>query len=70
VSLCNPANLAWRKSSRSGGGEDSSCVETASAPALILVRDSKSPSVGALMFSPDQWHCLIRGVKNEELDRL
>lgn len=36
----------WRKSSRSGGGEN--CVEIASGDPISAVRDSKSPDGSAL----------------------
>jgi hypothetical protein len=39
----------WRKSSHSGdnGGQ---CVELASLPGIVAVRDSKNPEGGALVF--------------------
>jgi hypothetical protein len=39
----------WRKSSHSGdnGGQ---CVELASLPGIVAVRDSKNPQGGALVF--------------------
>ncbi|MFC5674430.1 DUF397 domain-containing protein [Streptomyces incanus] len=36
--------LRWRKSSFSGGGDGNTCVETATPPTRIAVRDSKRPS--------------------------
>ncbi|WP_408610570.1 DUF397 domain-containing protein [Lentzea terrae] len=44
----------WRKSSYSGGAEDSDCVEV-SLSSDALVRDSKNPSGGVLTFSSAAW---------------
>ena len=45
---------AWRKSSYSGGTEDSNCVEIALV-GDALVRDSKNPDGAVLTFAPDAW---------------
>ncbi|MFJ9376030.1 DUF397 domain-containing protein [Streptomyces sp. NPDC101455] len=53
----------WRKSSYSNtdGGQ---CVEVASnLPALVPVRDSKTPGLGALLFSPSVWSVFVESVK-------
>ncbi|MFD5537906.1 DUF397 domain-containing protein [Streptomyces sp. NPDC127079] len=44
------APAPWKKSSYSGGGEGNDCVEVATGPAHISVRDSKDPAAGALSF--------------------
>ncbi|SFR30060.1 protein of unknown function [Lentzea waywayandensis] len=44
----------WRKSSYSGGTEDSDCVEV-SVAADALVRDSKNPAGGVLTFGAIAW---------------
>ena len=44
----------WRKSSYSGGTEDSDCVEV-SLSSDALVRDSKNPSGGVLTFTSAAW---------------
>lgn len=48
------SELAWRKSSYSGtnGGD---CVEVATTPAAVHVRDSKRPRAASLTFSAKQW---------------
>ena len=51
----------WRKSSYSGGAEDSNCVEVSLAHDA-LVRDSKNASGDALAFSPPAWAALIRSL--------
>ncbi|MDX3114379.1 MULTISPECIES: DUF397 domain-containing protein [Streptomyces] len=39
-------HLAWFKSTYSDGPEGDSCVEVATAPAVVHVRDSKNPEGG------------------------
>lgn len=43
----------WRKSSRSGAGND--CVEIANDGGDVLVRDSKNPDAGVVRFDPAEW---------------
>ncbi|MEU0836447.1 DUF397 domain-containing protein [Streptomyces sp. NPDC005969] len=48
------AHLTWRKSSYSGsGGGD--CVEVASSPGTVHVRDSKVRAEAVLAFPQEQW---------------
>ncbi|MGW2637531.1 DUF397 domain-containing protein [Streptomyces sp. NPDC001348] len=47
--------LAWFKSSYSSGNEGDSCVEIATAPGAIHVRDSKNTAGPRLAFAPDAW---------------
>ncbi|MFD4919828.1 DUF397 domain-containing protein [Streptomyces goshikiensis] len=46
--------LAWFKSSYSGGGGDN-CVEVAVSPEAIFVRDSKDTRLRPLAVSCDAW---------------
>ncbi|WP_221351546.1 DUF397 domain-containing protein [Streptomyces beigongshangae] len=46
--------LAWHKSSYSGGG-GGNCVEVAVRPHAVLVRDSKDTRRQALAVSRDAW---------------
>ncbi|MFF5722865.1 DUF397 domain-containing protein [[Kitasatospora] papulosa] len=46
--------LAWFKSSYSGGGGDN-CVEIAFGPEVVLVRDSKDVQKHTLAVSPHAW---------------
>ncbi|MFI2783086.1 DUF397 domain-containing protein [Streptomyces sp. ALB3] len=46
--------LAWFKSSYSGGGGDN-CVEIAFGPGAVMVRDSKDTRQPALAVSPHAW---------------
>ncbi|WP_316782700.1 DUF397 domain-containing protein [Streptomyces sasae] len=47
-------NLAWFKSSYSGGSGDD-CVEVATRPTTIHIRDSKNPQGPQLTLSPTTW---------------
>lgn len=46
--------LAWFKSSYSGGGGDN-CVEIAFGAQTVLVRDSKDMQLHTLAISPSAW---------------
>ncbi|MER5937083.1 DUF397 domain-containing protein [Streptomyces sp. NPDC001928] len=50
--------LVWVKSSYSSGG-DGDCVEVASRPHTIHVRDSKAPDEHQLAFSPESWRAFV-----------
>ncbi|MEU7702595.1 DUF397 domain-containing protein [Streptomyces sp. NPDC039028] len=47
-------DLAWFKSSYSSGG-DGDCVEVATCPSTVHVRDSKNPAGPQLVVSPATW---------------
>lgn len=50
------SELAWFKSSYSSGPDGDSCVEVATTPATIHVRDSKYRDVGPrLALAPGAW---------------
>lgn len=51
----------WRKSSYSGGSSDN-CVEVASAPAVVGVRDTKNREGGHLAVSRPAWSAFVRSV--------
>lgn len=55
---------AWRKSSYSGGGDGNNCVEIASSPARISIRDSKAPAEGILTFPAGPFTLFIESVKS------
>lgn len=48
-----PGTVAWRKSRRSIASGD--CVEVASTPGNIAVRDSKDPAGPMLAYSVTSW---------------
>ncbi|WP_330339667.1 DUF397 domain-containing protein [Streptomyces sp. NBC_00557] len=45
--------LHWQKSSYSG--DSSNCVETATTPTAIHIRDSKTPTAPHLTLAPSTW---------------
>ncbi|MFF2923050.1 DUF397 domain-containing protein [Streptomyces celluloflavus] len=45
----------WFKSSHSSGTEGDSCVEVATTPATVHVRDSKNAEGPSLRFAPNAW---------------
>ncbi|MGK5557518.1 DUF397 domain-containing protein [Actinomadura kijaniata] len=53
----------WRKASRStnNGGN---CVEVASTPGIVALRDSKSPQHGMLLISREEARALSKHIKN------
>ncbi|MFW6723991.1 DUF397 domain-containing protein [Streptomyces sp. MAR4 CNY-716] len=57
--------MTWRKSSYSGdnGGD---CIEVATAPTTVPVRDSKDPDGPHLTFTPTAWDAFVAAVKREE----
>jgi hypothetical protein len=63
-----PAGTKWRKSSYSAtqGG----CVDVASAPADVHVRDTKDRASGALTFGPAQWQARVRITADETYTEL
>lgn len=52
-------DLKWFKSSYSGQ-EGGNCVEVATCPHTVHVRDSKDTTVPALALSPDAWAAFLR----------
>jgi len=52
--------LVWFKSSYSSGTDGNSCVEIATTPAVIHVRDSKQHTTGPrLAFTPASWAVFV-----------
>ena len=49
------SELAWFKSSYSGGTDGESCVEVATTPATIHIRDSKVTNGPRLTLAPQAW---------------
>jgi hypothetical protein len=60
------SDARWRKSSRSGSGNN--CVEVADLGSGRAVRDSKNPTGGHLMFTATAWRAFTVGVKSGEFD--
>ncbi|WP_433634371.1 DUF397 domain-containing protein [Nocardia sp. CA-120079] len=60
----------WFKSSRSSG-TSGECVEVAHLDGgMVGVRDSKSPTGPALVFTPSEWDAFTAGVNHGEFDRI
>ncbi|MDX2900911.1 DUF397 domain-containing protein [Streptomyces scabiei] len=53
----------WRKSSYSGDGDGDECVEIATTPTRIAVRDSKAPSRATLTFSTPAFTSFLKALK-------
>ncbi|TWV57078.1 DUF397 domain-containing protein [Streptomyces misionensis] len=49
------SELAWFKSSYSGGNDGNSCVELAVSPGTVHVRDSKDTEGPRLTLTPGAW---------------
>lgn len=58
----NDDALEWFKSSHSGD-EGGQCVEVATSPTTVHVRDSKDPEGGTLTFTPDAWTAFAESLK-------
>ncbi|GGL86967.1 MULTISPECIES: DUF397 domain-containing protein [Micromonospora] len=54
------ARAGWRKSSHSG--DEGACVEFASIPGVVAVRDSKDPGGPQLHFTPATWTAFTTAV--------
>ncbi|MDJ0465214.1 DUF397 domain-containing protein [Streptomyces sp. H27-C3] len=57
--------LEWFKSSYSSSSEGDSCVEVATAPGSVHVRDSKNPPGPRLAFAPAAWAGFISYASSE-----
>ncbi|MYS42689.1 DUF397 domain-containing protein [Streptomyces sp. SID5998] len=55
--------MNWRKSSYSGGGDGDACVEIASLPAHVAIRDSKAPARAVLSVPTASFAAFIESVK-------
>ncbi len=65
MTLSDLTGAEWRKSSRSGAGND--CVELVVAGIGAAVRDSKRPEAGHLAFAGTGWDAFLGAVKEERL---
>lgn len=53
---------AWRKSTYSGG-TGGNCVEVASAPGRVLVRDTQTPETVTLSVPAQTWQAFTRSLR-------
>jgi Domain of unknown function (DUF397) len=56
-----PADLTWRVSSSSAGGN---CVEVARSQTAVYVRDTKNRGQGVLPFSVPAWKEFLEAVRS------
>ncbi|MFI6852263.1 DUF397 domain-containing protein [Streptomyces sp. NPDC050416] len=56
------SELAWFKSSYSSGPDGDSCVEIATTPEVIHVRDSKQAAGPRLTLAPEAWSDFVASV--------
>jgi hypothetical protein len=65
VTLSDLTGAVWRKSSRSGAGND--CVELVVARNGAAVRDSKNPETGHIAFAGAGWNAFVGVLKEGRL---
>ncbi|WP_426569101.1 DUF397 domain-containing protein [Streptomyces canus] len=53
--MCKATDLVWFKSSYSDGNDGESCVEVATTPAAVHIRDSKVSDGPRLALAPQAW---------------
>ncbi|QFG27148.1 DUF397 domain-containing protein [Actinomadura sp. WMMB 499] len=61
-----PSSPVWRKSSRSGGGNQ--CVEVARISDARAIRDSRNPEGGHVALRANAYGTLVSRIKNGEFD--
>ncbi|MFI0539784.1 DUF397 domain-containing protein [Streptomyces sp. WSLK1-3] len=59
----------WRKSSYSGGGDGNACVEIATHPTHIAIRDSKTPVRATLTFPARSFTAFLEALKSPPAGR-
>ena len=62
-------SLTWQKSSFSGGGEENACVELATSPAGVHLRESDDPGE-LLTTAPGPLGAFLHAAKAGEFDHL
>jgi hypothetical protein len=66
--MTKTTSTQWRKSSRSGTTENTSCVELSVRGRAIGIRDSRAPEAGHLSLVPVSFADLVNRIKAGELD--
>nr|WP_211304229.1 DUF397 domain-containing protein [Umezawaea tangerina] len=59
VSTVDFTGVVWRKSSRSGNGNNGNCVEVSYTGPVVGVRDSKNTEAGILTFPESAWAAFL-----------
>ncbi|MEU9893326.1 DUF397 domain-containing protein [Streptomyces phaeochromogenes] len=65
--MTTPGN--WQKSSFSGGADGNNCVELASTPHTLHLRESDAPSI-ELVTTPTPLSHLLHGIRSGALGRV
>ena len=60
-------STSWQKSSYSGGGDGSDCIELATQDGAVLLRESDDPDV-VVTTTPAKLRAFVLGVKAGEFD--
>ena len=60
-------SVAWRISTRSGGGD---CVEVAAVDGSVAFRHSRRPDEATIVYTASEWRAFVEGVKDGEFDDL
>ncbi|MFC8430312.1 DUF397 domain-containing protein [Streptomyces sp. NPDC057253] len=55
----------WQKSSYSGEGDGNECVEIATSPTHISIRDSKTPTRATLTLPTEAFATFLDGLKGD-----
>ncbi|MBD0708971.1 MULTISPECIES: DUF397 domain-containing protein [unclassified Streptomyces] len=66
VSVGGSSELAWFKSSYSGGNDGESCIEVAAASGVVRLRDSKSLAGPQLALNPAAWAGFVSYAQAQE----
>lgn len=53
------AELKWRKSSYSSNSSEADCIEVATTPTTVHIRDSKNPDGPRFTAAPGAWTAFI-----------
>lgn len=64
VSVPSLPGVVWRRSLRSGSSGN--CVELASIPRGVAVRDSKTTHGSALLFGRSAWGAFVEAIKHNQ----
>ncbi|MFJ8197885.1 DUF397 domain-containing protein [Streptomyces sp. NPDC096152] len=59
ITAGDASELAWFKSSYSSGNDGNSCVEIATSPGMVHVRDSKHTDGPQLTFPSTTWTAFV-----------
>ncbi|MFC8428776.1 DUF397 domain-containing protein [Streptomyces sp. NPDC057253] len=60
------ASTRWKRSSFTAGGDGNACVEIATRPTHIAIRDSKAPTRATLTFPPGTFTAFLESLKSPQ----